>query len=151
MIRIDQFVDRQARMEMTPMIDIVFNVLIFFITATSFAMTGGVELPRVEKGDPSQFGGYGPYAVIVPNGPDFPLLYGGNPVDAAALAEAVGRDCAASKDPQAFTITVVAHRLAPFQRVKQVVTACGQAGVRSVKMAALVEAGFEDKDGTSAP
>ncbi len=44
-----QRVDDEAKVDMTPMLDIVFIMLIFFIVTTSFVKEAGIEVKTLEK------------------------------------------------------------------------------------------------------
>ncbi len=44
---------QEAHMDMTPMVDVTFQLLIFFMVTAAFAMQKSIELPKPEQDEPS--------------------------------------------------------------------------------------------------
>lgn len=44
---------QEAQMDMTPMVDVTFQLLIFFMVTAAFAMQKSIELPKPEQDEPS--------------------------------------------------------------------------------------------------
>ena len=76
----------QPKLEMTPMIDVVFLLLIFFIVTTSFVKESGVEIERPESSAATPR----PDAqVLVAISPEGAVWVDGSPVDAHRVGQQV--------------------------------------------------------------
>ena len=120
---------RQAYVEMTPLIDMVFILLIFFIVATSFVREAGVE---VEKPESSRARGVGEGFVLVAITRAGTVHLAGaaiDPGDRDAIARALG-------DAHATQVVIQADRLAPLGLVLQVQDTCLSAGAQRVTVGA---------------
>jgi biopolymer transport protein ExbD len=121
----------EGGLDMTPMIDIVFQLLIFFLTtaAISQASRVDVDLPR-EAGapDPAPTG----KGLVVSIRADGSCELAGRPVTIAELATAARE----ARTVQGSRVPVVrADRGAPAARLNDVIDACRQAGFEGVRLA----------------
>ena len=66
--RYQQGEDSSADIDMTPMLDIVFIMLIFFIVTTSFVKESGITVSRPSAATATQQKNAGIYVAIRPNG-----------------------------------------------------------------------------------
>lgn len=144
-MKLDQFINRQARIEMTPMIDIVFNILIFFIMVSTFSAYPDVIPPTVGQGNPSQFEKYGPHAVVVRSNPKLPLVYGGVEIEIDRLVEKLKVDIENLPEGKQLVVLIVADRSGLFERVREVFSSCSRAGVTRIRMGALLQDGGGEK------
>lgn len=131
--------DRVLNLDMTPMIDIVFQLLIFFLTTAQMAQMARttVSLPteRGEQEKSKDLAGMvinlDAAGIIVVN--DATITVEELQYMAADLAaRSVG--AAAAKDPSAFRPLVRADRNAPAERLNGVLNALERAGVKAVRI-----------------
>ena len=114
-----------AEIDITPLIDILFMLIIFFVLATSFVQGRlRVELPQGE-GDPGKPGG----AVLVTLREDGRLLWGDEPVTSSDLFRRLG---AASPDEE---LLLAADRGVPYGRVAELLDGMRRAGREGVGLA----------------
>jgi len=124
---------RQALIEMTPLIDMVFILLIFFIVATSFVRESGVT---VEKPESSRAAVVGDGFVLVAITRAGTVHLGGSrirPGDRDAIARALS-------DARATQVVIQADRLAPVGLVLEVQDSCVAAGAEDVTVGARAAA-----------
>lgn len=115
------------RMDNTPMIDVVFNLVIFFLVASHFSTNEAlapVELPvagssREDEEDPRR--------LIVTITEDETLYIGDQPVTLEELKVRVQNDLSA-QGPE-FAVQVRADRRVPYRAVEPLLIACAEAGV----------------------
>jgi biopolymer transport protein ExbD len=113
---------------MTPMIDVVFQLIIFFLVSSHLAKQEvllPLRLPLAETGQP----GPAPATATINVLPDGTLLYHSRPVTPKLLEELLVQMRQARQQPQ---VRIRADRDVPYQYVQPVLSACWQAGVRDV-------------------
>ncbi|HFB66379.1 MAG TPA: biopolymer transporter ExbD [Aeromonadales bacterium] len=125
--------DEEAEVDMTPMLDIVFIMLIFFIVTTSFTKESGVELSRPAPVPPDQ---------PQPKEKTIPIIFvidqndivtmDGREIDFRAVGANVEREKA--KYPKSAVIVNV-HPEASNEAMIKVVDAAREAGVKQVNVA----------------
>ncbi len=125
--------DEEAEVDMTPMLDIVFIMLIFFIVTTSFTKESGVDLSRPAPVPPDQ---------QKPEHPTIPIMFvidqndivtmEGREIDFRAVGANVEREKA--KHPKSAVIVNV-HPDASNEAMIKVVDAARAAGVDQVNVA----------------
>ncbi|MBR6022898.1 MAG: biopolymer transporter ExbD [Kiritimatiellae bacterium] len=132
-----------AEMDMTPMIDCVFQLLIFFMVTASLAKVDkaiDIHLPVAPNAavpEPDALRGRGivniaPLGTPVGGGTvsaDRPFLIGGRLVDEPGLVKIVADS--ASRDPD-FRVCLRVDRNAEYRTVKRAIRACAAAGVFDV-------------------
>ncbi len=125
--------DEEAEVDMTPMLDIVFIMLIFFIVTTSFTKESGVDLSRPAPVPPDQ---------PQPKDKIIPIIFvidqndivtmDGREIDFRAVGANVEREKA--KYPKSAVIVNV-HPEASNEAMIKVVDAAREAGVKQVNVA----------------
>jgi biopolymer transport protein ExbD len=124
--------DELPAINLTPMIDIVFNLIIFFMVSTRFTeIERKVDLSVPQVGSTSGMADLGKSHVINIYR-DGEIVLDGKPVDLAALR---ARLAAAQRQYADLEVTVRGDGLAHYQHVAAVVTACQQAGISELGMA----------------
>ena len=121
---------QDERIDITPMLDIVFILLIFFIVTTSFTKESGITIGGVSRAV-SQTQAETP--VLVRIDARGRLTVGQRLIDVAAIRANLERLHAVS--PQA-ALVIAAHPDAPVDAVVSVVDAARLAGIASVQVAA---------------
>lgn len=137
---LDEHVDREASLELTPLIDIVFIILIFFITVSSFTVLPAIELPRTPAGERPSFAHLGPHALVIRADPKAPLVYGDRDVSRDNLSRRLEADIDEAGGPDRLTLRIYADRTGAFDRVRGVIALATRLGVRDVRLATLSEA-----------
>lgn len=117
---------RRRRMSLTPMIDVVFLLLVFFMLAARFGVEGTVELSVGGAGQ--SYEGPPRLVEVVPDG----LRLNGVPIDNSAINAALGELASGPDD----LIVLRAREGASVQRLIDVVEALKAGGFQSL---ALVE------------
>ncbi|HVS11554.1 MAG TPA: biopolymer transporter ExbD [Planctomycetota bacterium] len=119
---------------LTPMIDVVFQLLVFFMVATTFhdpERELEIELPRAESGSAVEAV---PEELVINIFRDGSLSLSGRRVDHAGLREALLR--AARRDPKT-PVTIRGDGSVHHQDVVRVVDACGTAGLSNLAIGTL--------------
>lgn len=125
--------DRDLVIDLTPMIDVVFLLLIFFLAATTFASEEvelDLRLPEAKSGQPATAGGQ----IVVNVFADGRLSVEGREVTLEALRQKLA--AAIARDKQQ-AVVVRGDRQAQFGVGLQVLDACRLAKVAKVDFAAL--------------
>ncbi len=120
-------------MNMTPMIDVVFLLLIFFMTVSQVSQINRLrlELP-LQSGSEDQ----GQAALTISIGEDGQIYLGGDPSSIAGVVELVSEKLAAlNHDPLRLSVVIRADRRGVSRTVNQVVVALSQLGIQRVRVA----------------
>jgi biopolymer transport protein ExbD len=121
---------------MTPMIDVVFQLLIFFLLTTHLSrqeVSAELVLPRAESGDEAQEDQTPRVTVNVL--PDGQIQLGNQPLAAAELTARLRVENL--KHDARLEVRIRADRSVPYQFVEPVLAACAAAGVWDVKFAVV--------------
>jgi biopolymer transport protein ExbD len=113
---------------MTPLIDVVFQLLLFFIVATRFADEDReliVPLPDASEAMPIT---YVPQELFVNINQDGQLFVDGKEVDLVELEDILFR--AATNNPANQSVRIHADKRVAFQAVVSVVNLCKKTGIR---------------------
>jgi biopolymer transport protein ExbD len=114
-------------LNLTPMIDVVFNLLVFFMCATSFLSAVEreieVELPSAESGGALEAP---PEELVITVRADGAVFVGGDPLSREELLARLRT--AAQGDPET-PVTIRGDRQAEHQSIVSVMDACGLAGL----------------------
>jgi biopolymer transport protein ExbD len=115
---------RQAAVELTPLIDIVFQLLIFFLLTATFQNNPSfrVKLPKAKNTDVTQE----PKAVVVTIGADGVIEVDGKPVD---MRELQMRLCTAAEDDSTTGVNIKADEATQHQYVVQVMDIAKECGL----------------------
>lgn len=131
----DEAGDDEPELSMAPMIDIVFQLLIFFLAATTFAKEDEraleLELPRAESGVASAAV---PREIVVEVLRDGRTFVGGAEIRATDLAADLRERAHGDRE---VPITVRGDRLAKHEAIVSVLDACGAAGLSNVSVGTL--------------
>ena len=125
-------------LELTPMIDVVFLLLIFFMVATTFLDPEReieVELPVAESGGEPQ---RPPEEIVLNVLEDGSIVHAGTPLGEGELDHLLRS--AAQHDP-ATPVTIRGHRLARHEAIVGVMDACGVAGLSNLAVGTSHEGG----------
>ena len=119
--------DSSPAIELTPVIDIVFLLLIFFLVATTFQQTERemqIALPEAESGGPISVS---LRELVVNIQSDGSVIVGGRSVSLEDLRTIVGDAVDANPEQK---VTVRADKSATYDRVVGVLDACKAAGIQ---------------------
>lgn len=119
---------------LTPMIDVVFQLLIFFMLATTYRDPEkelDIELPVAESGREEQ---KQPEELVINVFRDGRISLGGQLVDESALGNALRATALRNPDTQ---VTIRGDRLVHHESVVAVMDACGLAGLQNLAVGTL--------------
>jgi biopolymer transport protein ExbD len=119
-------------MNLTPLIDVVFNLLVFFLVATSFQRVQRelqVDLPKAKSSE-TMSRDIQPVAVTVAK--DGGVTMGGKPVTVEELPRRLKEAVASVRRPRVF---VRGDAQAYHQNIVAVLNACQEAGISDVSLA----------------
>ncbi len=119
-------------MNMTPLIDVVFNLLVFFLVATSFQRIQRelqVALPRAKASEAVSMD-IQPVAVTISRSGEISM--GGTPVALGDLPKRLKAAMAAARKPRVF---VRGDAKAYHEQVVAVLNACQEAGIHDISLA----------------
>ena len=126
--------DEEAQINITPMLDIVFIMLIFFIVTTSFVKEIGLDVSRPSKAPPKEVKQSAVIAIrIAANG----IIEVNNRVVDVRAVRANVQSALAAK-PEA-TVVVVSDRDADAGLMVQVIDQAREAGAENVSLAAAAK------------
>jgi len=137
-IRHDDTDEADVQINLTPMIDMVFQLVIFFMLATNFVQIEkemDVDLPHAESGAVAE---ELPDEIIVNVMKDGRLLLGGREVDEASLDAALAN--AAQREPKP-PVTIRGDKDVNHGRIVSVMDACGMAGLTQLDIGTLDDGG----------
>ncbi|OQX61256.1 MAG: biopolymer transporter ExbD [Desulfococcus sp. 4484_241] len=121
---------QQVELNIAPLIDIVFILLIFFLVTTSFVQQTGVDVDRPVASTAAALGKTG---IMIGITADNRVFMGNREIDSRTVRINVER--ALVENPDA-AVLIVADRRSNTGRVIEVMDACRLAGARNVSMAA---------------
>ncbi len=124
--------DDEADVDMTPMLDIVFIMLIFFIVTTSFTKEKGVELSRPANTPPNKDDNNKIVPILFVIDQNDIITMRGREIDFRAVGANVEREKA--KHPKSAVI-INTHPEASTEMLIRVVDAAREAGVAQVNVA----------------
>jgi len=115
-----------TQVNLTPLIDVVFNLVIFFMVASHFSQgqpIEGVELPTASRGQPED----SPHRLTVTVHQDGTYFVGGRAVTSTEIQEMIQLSSAANRDQ--FWVRVQGDRQAPFRLIEPIMLACARQGI----------------------
>jgi len=121
---------------MTPMIDVVFLLIIFFLLSSHFAKRDAqlhLDLPTAKSGKPQ--GEDATHRAVVNILPEGDVLFGGQTVDAAELQQRVAARRQA--DGPNLEVRIRSDQAVEYRHLEPVLRACARAGVWNVKLAVV--------------
>ncbi len=122
--------DLGLRFDITPLIDVVFNLVIFFLVTTHFASHEAreeVALPQASQTDKRP---PAPRRLVVTVLPDGRLHAAGRPVELVEVETMIAEAAQAGVDN--FEVQIRGDRDAPFEFVEPLLLACARHGVTRV-------------------
>ena len=119
-----------ARVDISPLLDMVFILLIFFVITTNFSRQTGVEV-RKPKAQSAVY--QGPETVLVGVSREGTVHVHGRQVSVQGLVQVLSREVARRPDAR---VVIVGDRASTLGRAVEVMDACVLAGVRKVSVAA---------------
>jgi len=122
--------DQPARIDISPLLDMVFILLIFFVITTNFSRQTGVEVQK-PKAQTAQY--QGQRVILVGISREGTIHVHGRQVTAEGLVRILAREVVRQPDA---TVVVVGDRRAALGRAVEVMDACALAGVQKVSVAA---------------
>ncbi len=119
----------ESPLDLTPMLDVVFIMLIFFIVTTSFVKESGIEIdrPTARSADRQEKGN-----VLVAISPEGEIWVDRRPVDLLAVGPLVERRLAESAGA---VVIIQSDRKAPVGRLVQVMDQIRLVGVSNIALA----------------
>lgn len=130
--------DENVSMNLTPMVDVLFLLIIFFMVGTKFAdmeRQFDVELPEVAEAAPLTSP---PEEIIVNVYDDGRLVVDRQTVE---LADLVGKLTEARARYADQAVLIRGDAATAYERIAQVLSACTQAQIRHMSLSARLEAG----------
>ena len=130
--------DDEIALNMTPMIDVVFLLLVFFMAATEFSgMEGSIRLDLPSVSGTGALAS-GPSQRVIAIGQDGTVTLDQAPLTVEQLKAAL---IAARNEYPGMGVVVRGDGYAPWQRIAEVWSACREAGVTNVSGAVKTAAG----------
>ena len=129
--------NKPARIEMLPLIDIVFLLLVFFIYAMlSMAVHRGMELDLPESSQ-AEISKETPLSISIQTGKTEPKIYlGKQPVSIARLGQELTAANESSKSPQ---VLIFAEEQLPYQQLYLVLDKLHKNGINNISLQASTE------------
>jgi biopolymer transport protein ExbD len=125
-------IDDEAEVDMTPMLDIVFIMLIFFIVTTSFVKESGIELSRPSNAPDKQENQESTIPILFVIDSNDVITMDGREIDFRSVGANV--ELKKAKNPKSAVI-VNAHPDSSTDMLVKVVDAAREAGVSQVNVA----------------
>lgn len=129
------------RFDLTPMIDVVFNLIIFFLAASHLARSEVVEevtLPEARSGRQEETESLRRLTITITA--DGVLYIGSKPYElpqvAAVILSERGDDPQGARD---FEVRIRTDRRVPYRLIEPLLTSCAQSGISRVKFAVMPE------------
>ncbi len=128
--------DTRADMNMTPMIDIVFLLIIFFMTVTQVSEINRerLELPQLQGAEDQK-----PSTLIVNVDQAGDIIVSGNQIEVPRLLAIVSQELAkVGEDPSRLTVVLRADERGTSRTVNEIVTALARMQIARVRIAVQV-------------
>jgi biopolymer transport protein ExbD len=126
-------------MNMTPMIDVVFLLIIFFLVASHLVkqeVQANVELPQAATGVEQRESKSPPVTInVVPEGDKYVIKLGADPVERDELSSRLAAHV--KKKGRELEIRIRADQSTPYQVVEPIMVTCARLGVWNVKFAVV--------------
>lgn len=129
--------DEEAEVDMTPMLDVTFIMLIFFIVTISFVQVSGINVTR-PSGSPKQAQTQQAHPIVIEVRANGTIVMGGRQIDVNAIQENVQQGLAANEDA---TVIVVASGRADAGLMITAIDQARAAGAENVSIATTTTKG----------
>lgn len=124
-----------ARFNITPLIDVVFLLVIFFLVATHFAHQEEVEAVELPSAENVAGGPEVPRRLTVTVRADGTMSVKGRVVDALEVEHLILADT--TERSADYEVRIRADQQAPYERVEPILLACLRAGVTKIGFAVM--------------
>jgi len=124
------FVERGVEVNMSPLIDCVFLLLIFFIVTTVFVEETGVEIQKPQAVSAQDMD---KHSIVLALTPDGRIFYGQRQIGLASVCGVVSRQLQEQQVP----VIILADRDARTAPLVDLIDECKLAGARNVSIAAV--------------
>ena len=127
----------EAVLELTPLIDVIFLLLIFFMVSTSFVVTR--EIPIQLPQSDSAANGSNPQVLIIAINSQGDYYVNGSLLtdnSTSAIAAALVAQAAGSDAPR-WPVRIDGHEAADYQYIVRAMDACRQAGFSDVRLSTV--------------
>ena len=127
--------NKEMGINMSPLIDLVFLLLIFFMVTTSFVRETGIDVqrPSASSAALTENGN-----ILVAVSPEGTIHFDGRQIDIRSLRSHITR--ALSENPEG-SVVIVADKISYTGKVIQVMDQCRLAGAKRVSIAATKDGG----------
>ncbi|MCA9055253.1 MAG: biopolymer transporter ExbD [Planctomycetaceae bacterium] len=122
--------ERGLRFDITPLIDIVFNLVIFFLVATHFVSTEAREAVALPEASQTDERPPAPRHLIITVLPEGTLIVKGQPVSVEEVSDMIAADSAAGTED--YEVQIRGDRAAQFDAIEPLLIACARHGVTRV-------------------
>ena len=133
--------DRTVGFNMTPMIDIIFNLIIFFMLVSQFTQLAveDVVLPLAKKAEPKEMGEVNTIVINIVD-PDEPrILIFHQEYNYSDLTDYLKKKKEAVGEGGQLTVILRADAMVPYYDIARVMVATGEAGIESWSVNTLLE------------
>lgn len=117
---------RGFELNLTPLIDVVFNLVIFFLVVSHYAGTEPAEAVNLPGASQSE-DDLNPRRLSITVKKDGTYLIGSRPVTLREVDEAIEQEAGIA--PQQCAVRIRGDRAAPFQLIEPIMVACARNGV----------------------
>lgn len=122
---------KQDDINISPLIDIVFILLIFFIVTTVFVEESGVEVQRPQAASAAQLE---KNSILLAISPEGKIFYGGAEIGVRGVRGAVKRNLSRNRD---MPVIIQADKSVPVELYTRVHDEAALAGARSINLATV--------------
>lgn len=129
---------KEADIDLAPLIDLVFLLLIFFMVTTNFTKETGIDVQRPTASS-ATLTQNGNILIAVSSGGD--IHYDGRPIDIRSVRSHITR--ALAQNPEG-SVVIVADKISYTGKVIQVMDQCRLAGAKKVSIAASKNSGDQE-------
>ncbi|MEH0021031.1 MAG: biopolymer transporter ExbD [Desulfobacter sp.] len=129
--------NKEVGINMSPLIDLVFLLLIFFMVTTSFVRETGIDVQRPSASSATLTDNGN---ILVAVSPEGNIHFDGRQIDIRSLRSHITR--ALSENPEG-AVVIVADKVSYTGKVIQVMDQCRLAGAKRVSIAATRESGSD--------
>lgn len=128
--------ERGLRFNITPLIDVIFLLIIFFLAATHFVRSEtleAVELPEAAQATDEE--DEQPRRLVVTVTADHKLHVGAKQVDLPAVENMIS--AGSQRDKADFEVRIRADQSVPYRVVEPIMLSCARSGVTRIKFAVI--------------
>lgn len=135
-MRVPSLVTRRGsvQLNLTPLIDVIFNLIIFFLAASHFARNEPVEPVELPTATPREIDAEPPRRISITIAPGPRFLVGGQELERAVVEAMIATEASATKGGP-LEVRIRSDQAVPFGEVEPLLIAAAKAGVSDVKFA----------------